>query len=259
MAALGEHAQKVKRRTMERLGLDASPEAWHTARDNIAEVCACFTMITSTMAKIANEIVLLGRTELGELREPVVGGATARSSTMPHKRNPVLCQRVVVLSSHVRGLLSVVMEAMIHENERDPRALWSEWLSLPQIAVYTGTAVHSMGVILADLEVFPERMLANLHLQRELVASEGLLFRLAEKIGKLRAQELLRAAMQRAVTENRPLVELLRTDPIVGPLLTEQDLAIATAPETYVGHSAEIVDAVLASVVRKNERSEQVE
>jgi adenylosuccinate lyase/3-carboxy-cis,cis-muconate cycloisomerase len=247
MAALGEKAQEVRRRTMSKLGLGASPESWHTARDNIAETCACFAMITATMAKIANEIVLLGRTEVAELREPLVGRATAGSSTMPHKRNPVLCQRVVVLSSHVRGLLGVVMEGMVHENERDPRSLWSEWLAIPQVTIYTGTALHSMNLILAGLEVFPERMLTNLRLHKETVASEGLLFRLAERLGKTRAQELLQASLRRAAQEHRPLIELLRADPEAGRLLTEEDYAMATNPETYTGRSAEIVDEVLSS------------
>lgn len=248
MAALGAQAFEVKRRTMDKLGLAAGTEAWHTARDNVADLCACLTMIAATMAKIANEIVLLGRTELGELREPIVGQATAGSSTMPHKRNPVLCQRVVVLASHVRALLTVVMEAMVHENERDPRALWSEWLAVPQIAIYTGTALNSMAAILADLEVFPERMLANLHLQSDMIASEWLSFRLAEKVGKTRAQEALQSLLHRCVTANRPLTEMLRADPVLGPLLSEHELSIAAAPETYIGHSAEIVDSVIASI-----------
>jgi adenylosuccinate lyase len=248
MAALGEHAQEVKRRTMEKLGLRASPEAWHTARDDIAEACACLAMITSTMGKIANEIVVLGRTELGELREPLVGEVSAGSSTMPHKRNPVLCQRVVVLSAHVRALLSTVMEAMIHENERDPRSLWSEWLALPQMAIYTGAALHSMSLILANVEVYPERMLSNLHLHSQMVASEWLLFRLASHIGKASAQEAVQSFIQQATREGLTLIEVAHRDTKLGTLLNEEDLAVAATPETYIGHATGIVDAVVSSI-----------
>lgn len=248
MAALGPSATEVKRRTMEKLALKVGPDSWHTARDDIGELCASFTMIAATMAKIANEIVLLGRTELGELREPVIGRSTAGSSTMPHKRNPVLCQRVVALASHVRGLLSVVMEAMIHENERDPRALWSEWLAVPQMAIYTCASLSSMAAVLSNLEVFPERMLANLHMQRDMVASEWLLFRLAEKIGKTQAQETVRSLLAQTTSSKQPLTDLLRARPELVSVISDKDLSIVEMPERYTGHSGEIVDAVLASI-----------
>jgi adenylosuccinate lyase len=248
MAALGAQAEAVKHRTMERLGLLASLEPWHTARDNVAETCTNLAMIATTMAKIANEIILLGRTEIGELREPPAGRKTASSSTMPHKRNPVLCERILVLATHTRALSGVVLEAMLHENERDPRVLWSEWLAVPQIAIYTGTALDSMKAILADLEVYPQRMLANLHLHKEMVASEWLLFRLAPKVGKMHAQELLHQAIQQVDESGRALTEVLREHPELGPLLEEEDLAVAMAPEGYLGQARQIVDKVIAAV-----------
>lgn len=253
MAALGDRAEEVKRYTLERLGLHSSPEPWHTARDNVAEMCACLAMIATTAAKIANEIVLLGRTEIGELREPPAGRKTASSSTMPHKRNPVLCERIVVLATHTRALSSVVMDAVMHENERDPRSLWAEWLAVPQIAIYTGTALDYMKAILADLEIFPQRMLANLHLHKEMVASEWLLFRLGKKIGKMHAQEVLQAAIQRATEQGRPLTDVLRADAELGPLLEDKDLAVAAAPENYLGHAVDVVDAVVAAVEKRRE------
>jgi adenylosuccinate lyase len=248
MAALGEQAEAVKRRTMEQLDLLVSPESWHTARDNVAETCTGLAMIATTLAKIANEIILLGRTEIAELREPPAGRKTASSSTMPHKRNPVMCERILVLATHARALSGVVMESMLHENERDPRALWAEWLAVPQIAIYTGTALDSMKAILADLEVFPQRMLANLHLHKEMVASEWLLFRLAPKVGKMHAQELLHRAIQQAEETGDALTDVLCADAELGPLLEEQDLAVATAPEGYLGQASQIVDKVIAAV-----------
>ena len=125
--------------TMSRLGLCCSALPWHNSRDNIAEIGSCFAMIATTCEKIANEIFQLGKNEIAEVRES--SSQKAGSSTMPHKQNPVLCQRIAVMAAHVRSLASVVMESMSHEHERDVRCLWSEWLSMPQISIYTGTAV----------------------------------------------------------------------------------------------------------------------
>jgi len=248
MAALGKNAEQVKRLTFEKLGLSYSATAWHTSRDNVAEICAFLTMVTNSAAKIANEVFLLARTEFGEMFEPPPGRNVMSSSTMPHKRNPALCERVVVLSRHVRGLLGIVMESSIHENERDARALWSEWLAVPQIAIYSATALDYVRQIIGGLEVYPERMLSNLHLQRDFVASEWLLFRLGARMGKSRAQELLHQTIQQAVKEKKPLSVLLKAHEELGPLLDAEDIKMTEEPERYIGHTAKIIDSVLSEV-----------
>lgn len=248
MAALAQQAPEVKRRTMDKLGLGYTLAAWHTSRDNVAEVCATLAMATVSAAKIADEVFELGRTEFGELREPPGNPAAMSSSTMPHKRNPVLCQRVVVMASHVRALLSVVMEAMMHQNERDPRSLWAEWLAVPQMALFAGTAMAYLKQIVDGLEVFPERMLRNLHIHGDLVASEWLLFRLADRIGKVRAQETLHRAGQIAAAESRSLVDVLRTLPETESMLDDDDLIVAQKPERYTGWADRIVDDAVAAV-----------
>ena len=248
MAALGDEALEVKRRVMKKLNLQYMPTAWHASRDNVAEICSAMTLAAMTAAKIANEVFELSRTEIGELEEPGGNPQAMSSSTMPHKRNPVLCERVVALSTHVRALLSVIVEATLHANERDARALWAEWLALPQFAIYSGTAVAYTREIIAGLRVFPEQMLKNLRLDGDLVSSEWLLFRLAGRMGKAEAQRILHQAGQKAVAERLGLVEVLQGDPEVTSLLSEDDLAVARAPELYVGLSDSIIGEVLAAV-----------
>jgi adenylosuccinate lyase len=248
MAALSDHALDIKRRVMEKLELQYSAAAWHTSRDNVAEVCAAMALATVGAAKIANEVFELGRTEIGEMQEPAGKAKAMSSSTMPHKRNPVLCERVVALSAHVRGLLSIVMEATLHANERDARALWAEWLALPQFAIYSGAAVAFTREIVQGLELFPARMLANLRLHGDLVASELLLFRLAGRMGKAEAQKVLHQAGQVAAETNRGLVDVLLADPRLAGILTEEDSSSAKAPERYVGLASAIIDEVLTDV-----------
>lgn len=248
MAALTDQAPEVKRRVMNKLGLVYALPAWHTSRDNVAEACSVLTMATATAAKIADEVFELGRTEFGELREPAGSPGAMSSSTMPHKRNPVLCQRIKVMETHVRSLLSVVMESMSHQNERDPRALWAEWLAVPQMLIYSGAIMAYLKQITAGLEVYPERMLANLHIHGDLVSSEWLLFRLAGRVGKVKAQNALHKAGEVAAAQNVRLVDALRADPEMSSALTAEDLERAEQPERYTGWSETIVDEVLDAV-----------
>jgi len=251
MAALGPHGREVATLTMTKLGLKASIAPWHTARDTSAETGSFFAMLTSSAAKIANEIFQLGKTEVMELREPAPAGKSAGSSTMPHKRNPVLCQRIVVLSSHVRALAQVLMEAMLHENERDPRALWSEWLAMPQSCIYTLTALDYLKSVLFDLEIFPERMLANLHLQQDAIASEWLMFTLSPVIGKTRAHAKISQCLDLASSCGRSVREILVNDQELSDCLQHVDLTLLDHPETYIGLAPQIVDDVIRQINQK--------
>ena len=165
MAAFGPMAEQVVKGTLNRLGLEHDPASWHTSRDKIAELSSVFSMLVMTLAKIANEIFQLQKTEIGELLEPSPTGALA-SSTMAHKQNPVICQRVIALSRHVRALNSTVLESMGHEHERDPRCLWAEWLAIPELSIYTGTCLQYMMDVLAGLIVRSDKMLENLYRQK---------------------------------------------------------------------------------------------
>ena len=243
-SALGEQGIELAKETMELLGLAHDPLSWHTARDRTAELASDFALLVMSVAKIANEIFQLQKTEIDELREPSLSGALA-SSTMPHKQNPVLCQRIVALSRHVRALSGTVIESMAHEHERDPRCLWTEWLALPQLCIYTGTALSYLLNVLSSLIVRPEQMLANLHRQKDLIATEWLLFRLGKIMGKNKAMEKLHKLAAKASEERISLKQAVLADAEIGPLLHAEELAPLDQPEQYVGSAEELVDRTL--------------
>ena len=256
MAALGPEAEEVASRTMSRLGLGSSALPWHNSRDNIAEAGSCFAMLATTCEKIANEIFQLGKTEIAEVQEssPLKGG----SSTMPHKQNPVLCQRIAVLALHARSLSGVIMQSMLHEHERDVRSLWSEWLAVPQISIYTGTALYYMCDILQHLKINHESMRRNLHLQKEMVLSEWLQFRVAPFMGRQAAQKRLKEIFQLHRENGGRLDTVLAADREIGAILGPDDYAMLDRPEHYVGRISAMIDAVLAQVLssRNNEPEE---
>jgi adenylosuccinate lyase len=242
-AALGDLGLAVAEETMRLLGLKHDPLSWHTARDRVAELASDFSLLVMTLAKIANEIYQLQKSEIDEVQEPAPSSAS--SSTMPHKRNPVLCQRVAALAKHVRALSGTVIESMAHEHERDPRCLWAEWLALPQICIYTGSALDSMLQVLSGLIVHPEQMLANLHRQKDLISTEWLLFQLGKILGKNQAMDTLHRLATQAREDKISLKEALLADSVLGTLFTREELAPLDNPEQYLGKAVEVVDRVL--------------
>ena len=248
-AALGPDGIEVAKRTLAELGLQSTPLPWHNSRDNLAEAASLMAIVTATLEKMANEVLELGKTEIGELLEPAPPGKS--SSTMPHKRNPVICQRVAVLSRQVRALSGTVIEAMLHEHERDGRALWSEWLAMPQISVYTGTALNYILTVFNGLEVMPERMVRNLHQHGDLVLSEWLQFRLGSSIGKMRAQEKLAELIDQVNRDGITLSEGVRKDQELSTILEPEDFAFMERPEKYRGLSETIVNDLLLDLTRQ--------
>ncbi len=250
MAALGPGAMETARRTLNLLGLGHSKVAWHNSRDNIGELASVFSILITTLAKMANEIFQLQKTEIGELSEPVPKGTVA-SSTMPHKRNPVICQRVVLLSRHVRYLTGTIVESMAHEHERDARCLWAEWLAVPQLCIYTGAALQYMIDVMSGLQIHVDRMMENLHLQKAVIASEWLLFRLSGIIGNTKSSQKVHELSNKAMDTGVSFKDVVMDDPEIGTLLTPEDLAYLDHPEKYIGHALEIVDNVLEEIERK--------
>jgi len=247
MAALGDRAFDVAEQTLSALGLEHDPASWHTSRDCMAEAASALSIVTMTLAKVANEIFQLQKTEISELGEPPPAGASS-SSTMPHKQNPVICQRIISLSRHVRALASTVVESMGHEHERDPRCLWSEWLAMPQLCIYAGTSSVYMKDVLSGLSVRTERMYENLCMHGDMVTSEWLMFTLAESMGRVKAQAKVRELARIASEQGRGLRDTVLEDAETGPLFTSDDLETLERPELYTGKAVEIVNRVVADI-----------
>ncbi len=256
-AALGPQGLEVAEETMRLLGLRHHPLSWHTSRDKIAELASDFALLVMSMAKVANEIFQLQKTEINELWEPSLSGALS-SSTMPHKRNPVICQRVVALAKHVRALAGTVMESTAHEHERDPRCLWAEWLAIPQLCIYTGSTLRSMLDVLSGLTVRTDQMLANLYQQKDLISTEWLLFQLSKTLGKNKALEKLHSLAVLATEKNISLKEVVLADSEIGSLFSPEDLDPLDHPEQYIGHAVEIVDRTIAEICRQRQNDSDI-
>lgn len=181
---------------------------WHTQRDNIAEFSSWLALVTASFGKMAADILLLSQTEIGELLENKKGGG--KSSTMPHKNNPVLSEAIVALSKQNSLLVSNQFQAQLHNHERDAAAWILEWLSLPKMMTNTGAVLNHALVISKNLKVNKKAILANLEKLNGLIFSEQASFILAKKIPRSEAKAKVAKACALVVQKEIHLAEALK-------------------------------------------------
>src|ERR1700719_2570771 len=172
---------EMEERICQRLGLIAAPVASQVIqRDRHAQYLSALALISATLEKIALEIRHLQRTEVREAEEPF-GGEQRGSSAMPHKRNPVTSEQICGLARLVRSNLIAAFENVALWHERDISHSSVERVILPDSTILVDYMLAKMTGIVADMRVFPERMLRNLELTHGLVFSGQLLQDLVEK------------------------------------------------------------------------------
>lgn len=172
---------EIEERICKRLGLAVAPVASQVIqRDRHAHYLSSLALVSATLEKIALEIRHLQRTEVREAEEPF-GGEQRGSSAMPHKRNPVTCEQICGLARVVRSNLLASFENVALWHERDISHSSVERIILPDSTILVDYMLAKMTTIIADMRVFPERMLRNLESTHGLVFSGQLLQDLVEK------------------------------------------------------------------------------
>ena len=244
LASVTASGLQIQQGMMERLGLGAPVISWHTARDNLAEFASILSLIAATMGKIANEIINLQRTEIAEVEEPFNEGKVG-SSTMPHKRNPMLCEAILALARLVIRSTPAAMDAMIQEHERDWVGDHIEWAYLPEICIMTDGALQLTERVIAGLRVYPERMRLNLDQTNGLMLSEAIMLALAQNLGRQTAHDVVYECAMRAVEQGLPFRQTLAEHPKVASLLTVQEIERFLDPVHYTGLAGQFVDRVV--------------
>ncbi|HSC94734.1 MAG TPA: adenylosuccinate lyase [Burkholderiales bacterium] len=244
-ASYGPQARELERRLMKRLGLGVADINWQPARDRFAEYVCVLAIIGQTLGKIANEIINLEHTELGEAFEPFSAGKVG-SSTMPHKRNPSSCEAAVAVSRALRYNAAFMLECMVIEHERDGSAWRGEWKALPESCLMAGGLLATMSYVLSGLTVDASRMRRNLDLLGGFLLSERVMFALSEKVGKQTAHDLVYEASMHGIERGISFEQALLQNRKVKDALDADAMRAALDPATYVGHAPQIVDQVLA-------------
>lgn len=245
MAAFGARGPEVARAMMDRLDLGTADIAWHTSRDNLAELTSVLAMVAATCGKIANEVRVLQRTEVAELEEAFQPGKVG-SSTMPHKRNPMFAEYIVSGALLCRSAPGEMLAAMVQEHERDMTMWGVEWTAVPATFVRTAGVLERTSTLLDGLVVHPEAMYRNLHLLGDLLLSEAAMMHLAAALGHSEAHEVVSRASMASRQSGRTLRDTLLEDPEVSPRVDAEELDALLVPESYVGSCAALVDRVVA-------------
>lgn len=243
LAAWGERGLEVARNFAGELGLGLPAMPWHAQRDNLLEVAGWCALFNQSLAKFAQDVLLLSQAEIGELREG--GGDDAGgSSAMPQKSNPVTSESILVATrlagTHHAGLLG----APPAEHERGTQNGHLELVHLPRLCALTAGALRAAERLARELVVDAARMQENLAATRGVLLAEAAALALSWHLDPNAARQLVRECCRRALAEKRPFLALLRTHPAAQPALCD----LPRDESDALGSARELVDRVLAAV-----------
>jgi len=250
VGTLAHLAPDLEEEVLASLRLRPEPVATQVVqRDRHAELMQALALHGASLEKIAMEIRHLQRTEVLEAEEPFREGQKG-SSAMPHKRNPVNCERVCGLARILRGNAHAAVEDVALWHERDISHSSVERVILPDSFLLADFMTAQMREILAGLHVYPERMRANLDATRGLVYSQRVLLALtAAGLSREDAYALVQKHAMAAWKEAPDLKARLAADPAVAPVLSADALARCFDPAHFLRHVSQIFDRVLGATV----------
>ncbi len=208
------------------LGLTPEPVATQVvARDRHAVILARMAIIGGTLERIAMEIRHLQRSEVREAEEPF-GERQKGSSAMPHKRNPVRCERVCGLARLLRGYALAALENQALWHERDISHSSVERVIIPDAFLTADFMIAEMTEVLEGLRVYPQRMLRNLNAGGGLVFSQSVLLALTGAgVARDEAYRVVQGHALAALDGDGSFRARLEADPAVKERLTAEELA----------------------------------
>ena len=231
--AVGTHATvppSVEERVCRHLGLKvAAISNQIVQRDCHAHFLTAVALLGASLEKFATEIRSLQRTEIHELEEPFGHGQTG-SSSMPHKRNPELAERICGLARVLRGNAMTAMENVALWGERDISHSSAERIILPDSCLALDYILSIFTRIVEGLRVFPERMYANIESSRGLVFSQRVLLELVDRgISREEAYRIVQTNSAKCWAEmdlpgGCDFRDLLKSDSTVASYLSRTDL-----------------------------------
>jgi len=243
MASFGPKALEIERKVLEELRLKpAEITTQVVCRDRYAELISWIAITGSTFDKIAIEIRNLQRIEILELAEGFNIDEQIGSSTMPHKQNPVDCEKISGLAKVLRGFVIPSLENIPLWHERDLTNSSSERFVIPLSIIILDEILSTMIKVLKGLRVYPDNMRRNIELSRGAIMAEAVMMALARKgMGRQRAYKLIRELVIKSQLENKDLKSILQENDEVRKFLNIDELNYITTPSNYLGKTEDII------------------
>jgi 3-carboxy-cis,cis-muconate cycloisomerase len=247
LAASGPKGLQILEGLARKLNLVTPELPWHTQRDRVGRLGMDLALLGTTLAKMAQDVVLLMQTEVAEVAEDL-GEGGGGSSTLPHKQNPIAPTKILANAKRVPSLVSALLSSMVQEHERSVGGWHAEWVTFPEIVRTVGGSVAQALDLVSGLKIHSERMRSNMELTNGLLFAENVSIELAESLGKSAAHEILTNASQKSRQTGQHLRKVLEEDPTLKKLLRPEDLDRLFSPEQGSELANELIDRVLAGV-----------
>lgn len=240
-------APALEERTLRRLGLSAEPAATQVVpRDRHAELLSALAGLGASLERFAVEIRHLQRTEVREAEEPF-GRGQKGSSAMPHKRNPILCERITGLARMLRAHAHAALENVALWHERDISHSSVERIILPDALILADYLLDRFRFVLEGLRVFPQRMRANLESSGGLVYSQRVLLELTTALGsREEAYRVVQSCAMATWEEGGSFRDRLAADALVAARLDAAALDRLFDPRHYLANLDRIYERSLA-------------
>jgi adenylosuccinate lyase len=248
--AVGNYAAidpEVERVACERLDLEPEPAATQVVqRDRHADLLSALALAAASLERFAVEIRHLARTEVAEVQEPF-GKGQKGSSSMPHKRNPVVAERICGLARVVRAAALVGLENVALWHERDISHSSAERVTIPDAFLALDYMLDRFAWLVEGMVVRTEQMRRNLELSRGLYFSQRVLLALVDSgLSRDDAYRLVQGHAMRAWEEELDFPELVRADPEIGKRLDASTLDSIFDPGHYTRHVETVFDRLHA-------------
>jgi 3-carboxy-cis,cis-muconate cycloisomerase len=251
LAVLGENGLVIMQGLSQELSLNLPIMPWHSQRDGFGEFAGWLSMLTASLAKMAQDIILLAQNEVGEVMESG-GGDRGGSSSMPQKRNPIVSELIIAAARTNASLLSAMHNAMIQEHERATHGWQVEWLTFSQMILLTGGTLKNAVFLTQNLKINESRMRENLYRSNYIVLAEAVVQALSAEISRTEAHALVKGACQVAAAKDLSLIDVVKQQ--FGEIAPKNkiDWIALAKPENYLGQTQYFIDRVLEQVKNIN-------
>tara|TARA_Y100001980_G_C14556734_1_gene349792 strand:- start:20157 stop:21524 length:1368 start_codon:yes stop_codon:yes gene_type:complete len=252
-AAQGENARELQRLVLTHLGLGVPLVTTQVVgRDRYTEFMSWMCNVSTSCEKILQEIRNLQRTEIGEVGEGFDIKKQVGSSTMAHKRNPIMSENACGLARIVRSFMMPTWENALLWHERDLANSSSERFTLSHASTLLDDVLRKTTIVLTNLWVDKDRMIENINSQKGLVMAEKVMLALVEKgVTREDSHEVLREASMESISKNEELIDICARNPTVATKLTAAELEEVFEPKNHLGVSIELVEECVTKAMKE--------
>ena len=235
-AAMGEKGPAVEAEMAALLGLEPAILPMRSSYDRVSDYVCALALLAGTAEKIAQDIVFMQRTEIGEIEEAFHMGKVG-SSTMAQKRNPSTALMLISLCRMMSARLPLVVGSMVRMDEGDSSASNVSDVAIPEVGILGASIAATLDRLIDGLDVHVEAMGRNAEITNGLIVSEAAMMQLSDRIGRHHAHHLLYQAAQRSVMEGVAFTQAIAEH----PQMAGRDMVTLNV-SGYTGESGTLVD-----------------